>query len=120
VKCRHGLGLENSSDSEDIGRNSQRHQSAKMHQNRGTLEPSLRFSGTWSRGTLGVGIARTCHRQKSGPSLISSVSSSGGGLPGVLDSKEFQGARYFLGQICLRSSSSTESWSLRYVNSAQR
>jgi hypothetical protein len=37
VKCRHGLGLENSSDSEDIGRNSQGHQSAKMHQNRGIL-----------------------------------------------------------------------------------
>jgi len=42
-------------------------------------------------------MARKCHRQESGTVLFSSVSSSGGGLPGRPGLERVRGALYFLG-----------------------
>jgi len=46
-------------------------------------------------GTFGVDMAQECHRQRITSGLFCSVSSSGEGCPGVLDSQESQDARHF-------------------------
>src|SRR5262250_1309834 len=50
--------------------------------------------GFWYSTLVGESVARKCYLQSGSLDLFSSASSSGGGLPGRLDSRE-SGARYF-------------------------
>jgi hypothetical protein len=57
------------------------------------------FSRRWQGGAEKLDMARKCHRQGAGVILFSSVSSSGGGLPGRPGLERVWGARYFFGVI---------------------